>query len=232
MKVVKEIFRFILTFGVIFAIFFVLMNFSAFSSVITHYITGAETEEIIKENIGETKVETNPLEDQNAKKLVKKEFPPLYLSVAPLDFRLIVPKIGVNVPMVRMSDQFISDDLWGKFEKEVQGALREGVIHYPGTAYPGQYGNVFITGHSSYYPWDKGEYKDVFSNLNQLEVGDEYYVYYQQKKYRYKVVEKKEVRPYEVKVLEQSKTEKLSTLMTCWPIGTTLRRLVVTGEEV
>jgi len=100
------------------------------------------------------------------------------------------------------------------------------VVHYPGTASPGQVGNVFITGHSSYYPWDPGKFKDVFAVLGQLEVGDEYFVYFGQQKFTYKVREKYEVSPDNVNVLQQPHDKKVSTLMTCTPVGTTLRRLI------
>jgi LPXTG-site transpeptidase (sortase) family protein len=35
-----------------------------------------------------------------------------------------------------------------------------------------------------------------------------------------------------VSVLERNKKKSEITLMTCWPIGTTLNRLIVTGELV
>jgi LPXTG-site transpeptidase (sortase) family protein len=232
MHIIKEIFGFLLTFGIIFSISFAALNFTAVKSMFNYHFSKNNNEEIIKESIGEKKLAEIPLPPKGAKKLIKKEFPPLHLSVAPLDYRIIIPKIAKNVPLVEMSDKYISDDLWGKFEKEVQNALRNGVVHYPGTARPGQFGNVFFTGHSSYYPWDEGNYKDVFVNLKQLDVGDEYYVYYQQKKHAYKITEKKEVRPTEVGVLEQPRNKKLSSIMTCWPLGTTLRRLIVVAEEV
>ena len=48
----------------------------------------------------------------------------------------------------------------------------------------------------------------------------------------YKVVEKKEVKPTDVSVLDQPTHERLATLMTCTPIGTTLRRLIVIAQEI
>jgi sortase A len=199
---------------------------------LVYHVIGEQQTAKLNEAVAEKNLEQIPLPPKGAKKLVKKEFPNLNLSVVPLDFRLVIPKIAKNVPLIKMSDEYITDDLWGKFEKEVQEFLRSGVVHYPGTANPGQYGNAFFTGHSSYYPWDKGNYKDVFANLNQLNVGDEYFVYWQQSSYKYKIVDKKEVRPTEVGVLNQPEDRKFSTLMTCWPLGTTLRRLVIIGEEV
>lgn len=230
-KNILGILRFVFTFTVIFTIAFSIMNFSSVKSLVFFYFIGEEKQKLLNTSTGED-VTTVPLPPKGAKKLIEKEFPPLSLYPTPIDYRLIIPKTATNVPLIDMPTKYATDDLWGKFEKEVQAALRNGVVHYPGTAYPGQVGNVFFTGHSSYYPWDKGQYKDVFANLNQLDVGDEYVVFYNQEKYIYKIAEKKEVRPSQVGVLEQAKDKKLSTLMTCWPLGTTLKRLILVAEEV
>jgi LPXTG-site transpeptidase (sortase) family protein len=232
MKVLREIIGFILTFSLIFIVSFSLMNFSSVKSILSFYYQGEKVEESIESSIGEKKIKTMPLAPSSAKKLVKKEFPQLYMALTPPDYRLVIPKIGVNVPLVEMSDEYISNDLWGDFEKEVQIALRDGVVHYPGTANPGQLGNAFFTGHSSYYEWDQGRYKNVFANLVQLKEGDTYYVYYKQRKFKYIVKETKEVLPTEVGVLNQPEDERLSTIMTCWPLGTVLRRLIVIGQQV
>jgi LPXTG-site transpeptidase (sortase) family protein len=153
-------------------------------------------------------------------------------AVGPAEDRLIIPKIGKNVAIVRPSmDALINED-WKKFEQDIQDALRDGVVHYPGSARPGQAGNFFVTGHSSYYPWDPGKYKDVFARLHELEIGDRYSVYYGGEKHVYRIISKREVRPTDVSVLDQPMDKRLSTLMTCTPIGTTLRRLILTAEEI
>jgi len=105
-------------------------------------------------------------------------------------------------------------------------------VHYPGTARPGQAGNFFVTGHSSYYPWAAGKYKTIFARLHQLNVGDEYWVYYGGDKHRYTVIEKKEVSPSDISVLDQPTDLRLATLMTCTPVGTTLRRLIIVSQEI
>ena len=161
----------------------------------------------------------------------KSQIPALNLSVTPPDNRLIIPKIDKNIPILESDPQKLIGADWTSLQKTFQEDLKNGVIHYPGTAKPGQMGNAFITGHSSYYPWDPGRYKTVFARLNKLEVGDDIVVYYNQKKYHYVVREKKEVKNDDVSVLAQS-NEKLITLMTCSPVGTNFKRLVVVGELV
>ncbi|MDD5751559.1 MAG: sortase, partial [Candidatus Peribacteraceae bacterium] len=60
----------------------------------------------------------------------------------------------------------------------------------------------------------------------------DYWVYYGGDKHRYVITEKKEVRPSNVDVLDQPVGKRLGTLMTCTPVGTTLRRLILTADEV
>ncbi|MBI5754683.1 class D sortase [Candidatus Peregrinibacteria bacterium] len=151
--------------------------------------------------------------------------------ITPPDHRLIIPKIGKNVPIVESKADNLYSKNWPDLEKELLSDLKRGVVHYPGTAFPGQKGNVFLTGHSSYYPWDDGEYKDVFALLGKLEVGDEIVLFYKQKEYRYKVSDIREVKPNNVDILKQTDDNRL-TLMTCTPVGTTLRRLVITALQV
>jgi LPXTG-site transpeptidase (sortase) family protein len=68
--------------------------------------------------------------------------------------------------------------------------------------------------------------------LHALNVGDEYWVFYGGDKHRYVIKEKKEVKPSDVSVLDQPVNKRLSTLMTCTPVGTTLRRLIIVAQEV
>ena len=154
------------------------------------------------------------------------------LDVWPPDDRLIVPKIAKNIPIIHASDAALRRKDWGTFNKDIHDALRFGVVHYPGTAVPGQIGNVFVTGHSSYQPWDPGRYKDVFALLSTLEIGDEYSMFYNGNLHTYRITEKYEVKPTDVSVLDQPEDVYMSTLMTCTPVGTNLRRLVLRAKEI
>lgn len=111
--------------------------------------------------------------------------------------------------------------------------LKKGVVRYPGTARPGEVGNAFIFGHSSNYPWVISEYNDVFALLNTLETGDEVIVYYNQHKYTYKITDRSIVKPGDTKVLSaRDPNKKEISLMTCWPVGTTLERYIIFGELI
>ena len=153
-------------------------------------------------------------------------------KVAPPDNRIVIPKIGKNVPIVEVPDHALRRGDFDMFDEDIQNALRYGVVHYPGTASPGEIGNLFLTGHSSNYPWVESKYNAVFALLPSLEVGDEYSVFYQGELYRYRITEKFEVSPRDVSVLAQPNEKRMSTLMTCVPVGTTLKRLILRAEEV
>lgn len=150
-------------------------------------------------------------------------------DVVPYENRIIVPKIGKNIPLVDVEtgNNVDFDHMENIFMKE----LEKGVIRYPGTAHPGENGNAFIFGHSSNFPWMPGQYNQVFALLDKLVYGDEIVVYYNQKKYVYVINEKQIVKPGDVKVLNRDNADKKElSLMTCWPIGTTLKRMIVFAE--
>jgi LPXTG-site transpeptidase (sortase) family protein len=151
----------------------------------------------------------------------------------PSEMRLEVPKVLEGSVPIRNVDveKFNFADLYAS-ENKIQEALREGVVRYPFTANPDQFGNVFITGHSSYYPWDKGRYKQIFALLHKLEPGDQYFIFFKGKKYTYQVYDIFEIQPDDISVLAQPEELHMSTLMTCTPVGTTLRRLVVQADLV
>jgi LPXTG-site transpeptidase (sortase) family protein len=135
---------------------------------------------------------------------------------------ILIPKINVEAPLV-----YIQNDT----NASILNAIKDGVGHYPGTAMPGRIGNSFFTAHSSYYWWNDGKYNQIFALLHNLEAGDLVYIYYQGGKFVYKVKDKITVSPSDVHVLDQTASPTLS-LMTCTPIGTNLKRLIVRADLV
>jgi LPXTG-site transpeptidase (sortase) family protein len=230
--------RFTVVTGMIFAVTFFMINFTAYKQIIASALNPeaqAKAERVLEVATGTAVQETNSsklLPVLPDKKETRKTFAWIDFPIAPTDNRIIIPKLGQSIPIVDMTTEHIEGENWADLEKQIQGGLKNGVVHYPGTAKPGQFGNVFITGHSSYYPWDPGQFKDVFALLGQLDVGDQFVVYYNQIRYTYQVDNKFEVQPDNVDVLEQPRDRKIITLMTCTPVGTALRRLIIQAEEI
>lgn len=215
----------------IFAILFVIMNWGAISQILSWEIEKATTD-IVQNNVlhdftkKEKPKEQKPLPIQTNPVLSKKDIPELAMTVSPPDTRIIIPRINKNVPIIPVKTENLIKRQWDALEKDMQKALQYGVINYPGTARPGQPGNIVLTGHSSYFPWDPGRFKDVFALLHDIVLDDKIILFHKEKKYVYKVNNIYEVKPSDLKVLQQTPDNRL-TLITCTPIGTNLRRLIV-----
>ena len=121
--------------------------------------------------------------------------------------RIVIPKISVDAPIV---DNITWED------------LKKGVGHLPGSAYPGERGNLYLAAHNDVY----GE---IFRYLYKLEPGDEYFIYAGEQKFRYVVKEKRIINPTDVEVMLPT-TEPVATLQTCHPYLVDTQRLVVIGE--
>jgi LPXTG-site transpeptidase (sortase) family protein len=143
-------------------------------------------------------------------------------AVVPSADTISIPKINVNAPV-----EYITSDQ----ETDIETALENGVVHYSGTALPGQVGNVAIFGHSSNDWWQPGNFKFVFVLLDKLAPGDQITINYNSHQYVYQVTGSQVVDPTDVGVLNPSSTPTLS-LITCTPPGTSLRRLVVTAKQI
>lgn len=167
-----------------------------------------------------------PLEvnKQDPKKNI--EMSMLGLEISPPDNRIIIAKVSKSIPIVEIDPANLINGDTEAFQQDILKGLENGVAHYPLTPEPGETGNFVLTGHSSYYSWADGDFKDAFVTMHNVEVGDKITIYYKQKKFIYEVFEKKVVDPTDVSVLENSTDEKILTTITCTPIGTNKYRLI------
>lgn len=149
---------------------------------------------------------------------------PKNAPIKPVDinFGIVIPKIRANAKVIANVDPYNS--------KEYQWQLTKGVAHAKGSSLPDQIGNTFIFAHSSGNWYEANRYNSVFYLLNKLKVGDEIQIYYQKKLYRYQVSKKEIVSPELVNFLTRKPANRILTLMTCWPPGTTLKRLIVVAK--
>lgn len=121
--------------------------------------------------------------------------------------RIVIPKINVDAPII---------------EGVTWEDLKKGVGHLPGSAQPGERGNLYLAAHNDIF----GE---IFRYLEKLEPGDEYYIYAGEAKYTYVVREKRIIEPAEVSVMLPT-TEPVATLQTCYPYLIDTHRLVVISD--
>ena len=140
------------------------------------------------------------------------------------DPRLIIPKLNVDVPVH-----------FGIPLSEVMSAMNNGVAHYRisgASAFPGEIGNLVITGHSAGDIYSSNPYKYIFSGLERLENGDLIYVNYNSVRYTYKVTKQEVVEPTNTGALIYDTDKPVLTLVTCTPLGTSRYRLLVTAEQI
>lgn len=131
----------------------------------------------------------------------------------PDEFYLTIPKMKVENALVKVDTV----------------SFYENLALFPGTALPGEEGNAFITGHSVLPQFNNPQnYREIFTDLPDLEIGDSVYAKVDGKTYQYLVQYKKVVDPKDTSVLAPiAKGAKTLTLMTCVPPGTSLKRLIV-----
>ncbi len=134
--------------------------------------------------------------------------------------RLDIPANKISVPIV-----------WTKDVKDFDHDLKQGIVHYPGTPFPGDPGTSYISGHSSGYLWDKSPYKQIFAVLGQVKDGTSFTITLQEKGgkqvvYHY-VVERRGEYAANDQAQFISTADSVVALSTCWPVGTTDRRLVL-----
>lgn len=120
--------------------------------------------------------------------------------------------------------------------------FEQNLAHLPGSALPGERGNVFITGHSAITQMFKPgnyqqavvkDYKAIFANLPNMKKGDEITIKAAGSTYRYLVEGLKIVNPKEVWVVNPPDSMgRYLTLMTCVPPGFNTKRLIVLAKLI
>jgi LPXTG-site transpeptidase (sortase) family protein len=138
-------------------------------------------------------------------------------QIAQRENSLEIPKIGVLAPLIVTNSS----------EKDLEEGLNRGVVIFPDSALPGQSGQTIILGHSAPPNWPKIKYDWVFSRLNELEEKDEIKVYFNNREYNYYV--KNKIFLEKGEEIPNYSTDSGNTLLliSCWPPGKNLKRIVV-----
>jgi len=145
-------------------------------------------------------------------------------NLIPFDpsFSIVIPKIGASSQVFPNTDP--------SNQNEFLPVLAQGVAHAKGTVFPGLPGNIYLFAHSTDNFWDVGRYNAVFYLLKDLAAGDDIVLFFEGKRFNYKVTESAIVDPSEISFLVKSRDKnnpQILILQTCWPPGTTWKRLVV-----
>jgi sortase A len=118
--------------------------------------------------------------------------------------RIEIPRISVDRPV---------------YEGITLGTLDAGPGHWPGSAMPGQIGNVVVAGH-------RVSHSGPFRNIDQLQPGDEVVLTTADGRFVYVVSGSDVVEPTAIEVIEPTPAA-TATLFACHPPGSTKYRYIV-----
>ena len=141
---------------------------------------------------------------------------------ATLPFSISIPKLELEAKVIANVD--------ASNQSIYSQALKEGVAHGLGSAFPGQGKLVYIFGHSTDYAWNVSVWNALFYQIKDLEAGDSINLSLGTKTYAYTVIAKHIVTPTDISLIEQNQDNDLLILQTCYPPGTDWQRLLIVAE--
>ena len=124
-----------------------------------------------------------------------------------------IPKISVNLPIYHGTEN---------------DSLERGIGHLLGSSLPvgGENTHTILSGHSGMAT------QKMFTDLEQLALGDVFYLRVLDKTLAYQVTEINTVLPHDTSLLGIVSGEDLCTLVTCTPYGVNTHRLLVRGSRI
>ena len=124
-----------------------------------------------------------------------------------------IPKIHVNLPI---------------YHGTTTEVLEKGIGHLTGSSLPvvGADNHAVLTGHSGVAG------QRLFSDLDQLEIGDVFFIHVLNQQLAYEVRAIDTVLPEDTKLLTSVDGKDKCTLVTCTPFGVNTHRLLVQGERI
>lgn len=126
---------------------------------------------------------------------------------------LSIPKINVRMPIYHGCDEQI---------------LQKGIGHVEQTHLPigGEGTHAVLSGHRGLAT------AEMFTRLDELEPGDQFYLYILDATLAYEVDEINVVEPQDLELINAVPGEDLTTLVTCTPYGINTHRLLVRGHRI
>ncbi|MCJ7804361.1 sortase [Patescibacteria group bacterium] len=140
------------------------------------------------------------------------------------EMELIIPKIAVRTKVLVNIDP--------SQEKEYNTILSNKAAHALGSSLPGQKGLIYLFGHSTNSIFNLDFFNPVFYSVKNLEKGDQIAILYQGKVYNYGITEKKIVEADDLSDLKAGLNEEKLILQTCWPPGTSWKRLLLIANPI
>ncbi|MDP1743427.1 MAG: sortase [Candidatus Amesbacteria bacterium] len=140
------------------------------------------------------------------------------------DYMIYVPRIDAKAPVVAQVDS--------ANEKEYFAALKKGVAEAAGLSVPGRRGTTYLFAHSTDNPLNFSRYNAIFYLLDKMKPDDRVELYYKGNYYHYKVEKMEILAASDTRYLVPQYTRELLVLQTCYPFGTTQKRLVIVATPL
>lgn len=147
---------------------------------------------------------------------------------------LSIPSLAIRSTVYLPSRRYWDIRDWETLERQMQVGLLNGVVSYPHAVSPGEKGTIVIAGHSS-PPSDRAResrFGTIFASLPEIEPHAQIILRTGSQTVTYEVSEIKIVPAGDTTILSEQKNESLLRLITCYPIGSTKDRFVVTAKKV
>jgi sortase A len=139
------------------------------------------------------------------------------------DYGIMIPALYLDEPVVFNVDP--------NRPEQYKQALKKGIAHASSTAFPDNGGIGYYFAHSSSSEL-RTQFNAVFYLLGKLEKRDEIIIWHDSEKFKYQVYQTKVTQPEDVSFLNQPYQQETIVLQTCWPPGTTRKRLLVFAKRV
>ncbi len=135
------------------------------------------------------------------------------------------PNFGLVIPKLYLDERIIEQVNPNNFH-EYENALKKGIAHSQHSFLPGNNKLIYLFAHSA-TPELKTAYNAVFYLLGKLDNKDQIIIWYNNKPFVYEVYDKKIVWPKDTKLATADYEQETLILQTCWPPGTSQKRLLV-----
>lgn len=135
---------------------------------------------------------------------------------------LTIPAIGIDVPLIFAQNPD---------KKSMAKYLDQGAVYYPGSVMPWQNGLAVILGHSAPPNWPRIKHDWIFNDLDKLNIGDKIFIAIDNKQYTYIVKGKAIInKGQEIAPKNLTSSNNILVLVTCWPPGKDLQRIIIQAE--
>lgn len=111
-------------------------------------------------------------------------------------------------------------------------ALQQGVAAAANLSRPGLKGTTFLFAHSVDSPLNFSRYNAIFYLLDKIETGDKVEIVYRNRLFKYQIEKTEILTANDLRYLVPQTDEERLVLQTCYPPGTSWKRLVVVAKRI